>query len=63
LKRKIKEHKISIEGHNFVIHEKIAMDHNGIIIKKKTEFEDLKIVADKLHLSIREVENLVDRLI
>ena len=63
LKRKIKEHKISIEGQNFVIHEKIAMDHNGTIIKKKLEFEDLKIVANELHLSIREVENLVDRLI
>ncbi|QEE15444.1 nickel pincer cofactor biosynthesis protein LarC [Promethearchaeum syntrophicum] len=63
LKRKIQEHKISIEGNDFVIHEKIAMDHNGTIIKKKIEFEDLKNVADKLHLSIREVENLLRNLI
>ncbi len=63
LERKVNEHKISIEGQNFVIHEKIAMDHNGTIIQKKIEFEDLKNVADKLHLSIREVEYIVDSLI
>jgi len=57
LKRKINEHNISIQGHDFVIHEKIAMDHNGNIVQKKMEFEDLKNVADKLHLSIRDVEN------
>ncbi len=63
LERKVNEHKISIEGHNFVIHEKIAMDQNGNIVQKKMEFEDLKNVADKLHLSIRDVENIVDSLI
>ncbi|MHA1562804.1 MAG: nickel pincer cofactor biosynthesis protein LarC, partial [Promethearchaeota archaeon] len=57
LKRKVNEHKISIQGHDFVIHEKIAMDHNGSIVQKKMEFEDLKNVSDILHLSIREVEN------
>ena len=59
LKRKVNEHKISIQGHDFVIHEKIAMDHNGNIVQKKMEFEDIKIVAEKLHLSIREVENII----
>jgi len=63
LERKVNEHKISIQGQNFIIHEKIGMDHNGNIVQKKMEFEDLKIVADKLHLSIREVENLVESLI
>ncbi len=63
LERKVNEHKISIQGHDFVIHEKTAMDHNGNIVQKKMEFEDLKIVADKLHLSIREVENLVWNLL
>jgi len=63
LERKVNEHKISIQGHDFVIHEKTAMDHNGNIVQKKMEFEDLKIVADKLHLSIREVENIVWNLL
>ncbi len=56
LERKVNEHKISIQGHDFVIHEKTAMDHNGNIVQKKIEFEDLKTIADKLHLSIRDVE-------
>ena len=59
LERKVNEHKISIQGHDFVIHQKTAMDHNGNIVQKKIEFEDLKIIADKLHLSIREVDNIV----
>ena len=59
----INEHKISIQGHNFIIHEKTAMDQNGNIIQKKMEFEDLKIIADKLHISIREVDNIVWHLI
>jgi hypothetical protein len=63
LERKVNEHKISIQGQNFVIHEKIAMDHNGNIVQKKMEFEDLKIVANKLHLSIREVDNIVSDLL
>ena len=63
LERKVNEHKISIEGQNFVIHEKIAMDQNGNIVQKKIEFEDLKIIADKLHISIREVDNIVWHLI
>ena len=63
LERKVNEYKISIQGQNFVIHEKIAMDHNGNIVQKKMEFEDLKIVANKLHISIREVENIVSDLL
>ena len=63
MERKVSEYNISIKGQNFVIHEKTAMDHNGNIIQKKIEFEDLKNIADKLHLSIREVEYIVDSLI
>ncbi|MBA7552083.1 hypothetical protein ES705_44637 [subsurface metagenome] len=39
------------------------MHHNGNIVQKKIEFEDLKIVADKLHLSIREIENIIWNLL
>ncbi len=63
LERKVKSHKISIKGQNFIVREKTAMDHNGIIVQKKIEFEDLKIIADKLHLSIRDVEYIVAGLI
>ena len=63
LERTVEERKISIKGHDFIVHQKIALDHNGNIIQKKIEFEDLKTIANMIHLSIREVENIIWGLI
>jgi pyridinium-3,5-bisthiocarboxylic acid mononucleotide nickel chelatase len=56
LHREILNRKIHIYGEEFNIRQKIARDENNLIIQSKFEFDDIKMIANKLDRSIREIE-------
>ncbi len=56
LNRKVIERKVKIKGREFKVRFKAASDDNGITITEKPEFEDLRMIARKTGLSLRQVE-------
>lgn len=63
LNRDIIETEITLDNQKFLIHIKRALDKNSLILQEKLEFDDLKKIADLLHLPIRIIENRVKNLL
>jgi uncharacterized protein (TIGR00299 family) protein len=62
LNRKVLERKVKIKGREFKVRFKAASDDNGIIITEKPEFEDMRRIAKETGLSLRKVEQMLEKL-
>jgi len=56
VKRVIIEKMVTIQGKKFTVHYKVAKTPSDEIIQVKAEFEDLRLIAEDLGISIHEVE-------
>jgi uncharacterized protein (TIGR00299 family) protein len=59
LNREISRRKVKIKGRDFTVRIKKAQDISGGIMSEKVEFEDLKKIARKTGLSLKDVERLL----
>jgi hypothetical protein len=62
LKREVVEKEVKIKGKRFKVRFKTASDRHGTELKSAPEFEDLKKIAEKTGLSVRELKEICERL-
>jgi uncharacterized protein (TIGR00299 family) protein len=61
LMREVTKRKVKIGGEKFEVRFKVASDAKGVIFSERPEFEDVKKIARKTGLSMREVEKLIEQ--
>ncbi|MBD3192025.1 MAG: nickel pincer cofactor biosynthesis protein LarC [Candidatus Heimdallarchaeota archaeon] len=60
LTREIKEFQLQIKGKKWPVRGKIAYDTRGKVVHIKPEFDDLRLIAEKIPLPLREVKKIAE---